>query len=87
MTRKELYSHIVGFGLQDEVKSRCNRNYTQVSNDDLEVIVKDAIKGLEATNKSSKEANYNCSRLGKLVEILHKKNILLNSEVAAIMNT
>lgn len=39
MERKELYAKIQQLGLQEEVKQTYGKNYTQVSNDDLERII------------------------------------------------
>lgn len=92
MDRKQLYNHITGLGLQDEIKSQCGRNYTQVDNFRLEIIVTAALKGLEKktkTTKCNKQTSHivKCDKqLIKLVEILAKKKILLKSEIDQIMN-
>lgn len=77
--RQELYQQIKGLGLQDEVKAVTGDNYTRASNIQLEIIINNATAGMQPTGG-------NCNGLKKLVEILHKKNILLKSEVTAIMN-
>lgn len=79
MNRKQLYNEITSLGLQDEVKSRYGKNYTQCSNEALQKLVDEVHKGMNA-------AHTGCNSLNKLVEILAKKKILLKSEVTAIMN-
>lgn len=77
--RQELYQQIKSLGLQGEVQAVTGDNYTRASNIQLEIIINNATAGMQPTG-----GNYN--GLKKLVEILQKKNILLKSEVAAIMN-
>lgn len=77
--RQELYQQIKILGLQGEVKAVTGDNYTRASNTQLETIINNAAAGMQPTYGG-------CNGLKKLVEILQKKNILLKSEVAAIMN-
>lgn len=81
MNRKQLYNEITSLGLQNEVKSRYGKNYTQCSNEALQKLV-DEIH--ETYVESVEQVVYN--RLIALVKILAKKKILLKSEVDAIMN-
>ncbi len=81
MTRKELYNAITSLNLQDEVKARFGKNYTQVSNVDLENVVAEAEAVLNAN-----AIPVTCNAIYKLVEILAKKHVLLKSEVDAILN-
>lgn len=78
MNRKQLYNEITSLGLQEEVKSRYGKNYTQCSNENLQKLVDEVHMNIptEVGESSFK----------KLVEILAKKKILLKSEVDAIMN-
>lgn len=78
MNRKQLYNEITSLGLQEEVKSRYGKNYTQCSNEQLNAII------VDVHNSMSTEID-SCS-FKKLVDILEKKKILLKSEVNAIMN-
>lgn len=78
MNRKQLYNEITSLGLQEEVKSRYGKNYTQCSNEQLNAII------VDVHNSMSTEID-SCS-FKKLVDILAKKKILLKSEVNAIMN-
>ena len=81
MNRKQLYNEITSLGLQNEVKSRYGKNYTQCSNETLQKLV-DEIH--ETYVESVEQVAYNS--LIALVKILAKKKILLKSEVDAIMN-
>ena len=78
MNRKQLYNEITSLGLQEEVKSRYGKNYTQCSNEQLNAII------VDVHNSMSTEID-SCS-FKKLVDFLAKKKILLKSEVNAIMN-
>ena len=94
MSRKQLYADIVGLGLQNEVKSRYGRNYTQVPNDKLEKLVREVKAGLEkkpakpckcATPKKETKHTTKCdNKLEKLISLLHKKHLLLDSEVKSL---
>lgn len=92
MDRKELYKQITSLNLQNEVKAKYGKNYTQCTNTQLETVVRGATKMLEEAAKSSTskkkesvptEVGHNSFQ--KLVEILQRKKILLKSEVDAIM--
>lgn len=81
MNRKQLYNEITSLGLQEEVKSRYGKNYTQCSNEILQKLVDEVHKVLNEAHARKQQYNFN-----KLIEILAKKKILLKSEVNAIMN-
>lgn len=78
MNRKQLYNEITSLGLQEEVKSRYGKNYTQCTNEQLSAVVVDA--------HNSMPTEVGPSSFQRLVDILAKKKILLKSEVEAIMN-
>lgn len=80
MNRKQLYNEITSLGLQEEVKSRYGKNYTQCTNEQLKAVADSAVAGLEPVGARGSSA------FDKLVDILAKKKILLKSEVEAIMN-
>ena len=80
MDRKELYERIKSNNLEEKIKKEFGRNFTQVSSKDLEKVVVAA----EAA-KVRKPVKHNCDTTKKLVEILQKKRILLNSEVDYIL--
>ncbi len=84
MNRKQLYNEITSLGLQEEVKSRYGKNYTQCSNADLQKVVDEVHAGLDKLHSGGFGVNY--GSICKLVDILAKKKILLKSEVEAIMN-
>lgn len=78
MNRKQLYNEITSLGLQEEVKARYGRNYTQCTNEQLGTVVTEVHKSMPV--------EIGQSSFQKLVDILAKKKILLKSEVSAIMN-
>lgn len=77
MNRKQLYNEITSLGLQEEVKSRYGKNYTQCTNEQLSAVVVDVHKSMPT--------EIGPSSFQKLVDILAKKKILLKSEMEAIM--
>lgn len=79
MNRKQLYNEITSLGLQEEVKSRYGKNYTQCTNEQLNTVVVDVYKSMPI--------EVGTSSFKKLVEILAKKKILLKSEVETIMKS
>lgn len=85
MNRKQLYNEITSLGLQSEVQSRYGKNYTTCTNAQLQAVVDEVHKGLKKLNEGG--YGVNCHSIGKLVEILAKKKILLKSEVAEIMKS
>lgn len=85
MNRKKLYNDICSLGLQDEVKSKYGKNYTQCKNDELKHVIDTAVAGLTTTSHKNCECGES-NPLITLVDILAKKKILLKSEVEKIMN-
>lgn len=102
MTRKELYNKITELNLQEEVKKVCGRNYTQAPNSVLESIIlleqelrKEESKTPKESEVTAKSLKCECqgkkqssdeTKLDKLIKVLAKKRVLLNSEVEFIMN-
>lgn len=85
MSRKELYAKVKELNLQEEIKKKYGDNYTRVGNTELEAII--AKYTTKPSNSSAGVAKNSCSKnckCDKLVEVLKKKHILLNSEVAYI---
>lgn len=81
MSRKELYAKVKELNLQDEIKQKYGDNYTRVNNTELEAIIaKYTTKPIAEAAKDSCEGY----KYDKLIEVLKKKHILLNSEVAYI---
>lgn len=87
MDRKELYKDIISLNLQEEIKSVFGKNFTQVSNEKLQEFLNKthcSIKeALEPGNKP--EDTWVNNPVVTLVNILHKKRILLDSEVKEIL--
>lgn len=83
MSRKELYAKVKELNLQEEIKKKYGDNYTRVGNTELEAII--AKHTAEATTTGG--VNSGCGKgckCDKLIEVLKKKHILLDSEVAYI---
>jgi len=89
MNRKEAYEGIKRLNLQDKIKKLYGRNFTQVSTDKLEkIILANTAKKVDNVVQKSKEhniSNVKKSPFQKLVEILHKKRILLDSEYSELL--
>ena len=92
MERKEAYEQIKKLGLQEECKRKYGKNFTQCKTSELEVVIKtnkveDGTKvkatktttEFAATTEEPKDAFY------KLLAILRKRHILLESDVKEIL--
>lgn len=77
MSRKELYAKVKELNLQEEIKKKYGDNYTRVGNTELEAIIANTTREV----KGSCDKGCKCD---KLIEVLKKKHILLDSEVAYI---
>ena len=96
MNRKELYDKVKVFGLGDEIKKKFGKNFTQVSNADLEAVI-NAKAGAKkpvspkTTNTAKVEkpnaekTNNENKALVKLVSTLHFKKYLTTQEVDEIL--
>lgn len=86
MNRKELYAKVKKLNLQEKIKRKYGDNYTRISNVDLaSVIAKCTAPKVESELKvTSKVASGKGCKCDKLVEILKRKHILLDSEVSYI---
>ena len=83
MSRKELYAKVKELNLQEEIKKKYGDNYTRVGNTELEAI----IAKHTAKSSTTREVKSGCGKgckCDKLIEVLKKKHILLDSEVAYI---
>ena len=90
MNRKELYAKVKELNLQEEIKKKYGENYTRVSNAELAFIIASYKKvekpksetkvSISTVAKESTAATESC-KCDKLIEVLKKKHILLNSEV------
>ena len=90
MNRKELYAKVKELNLQEKIKEQFGENYTRVSNEALAFIIanynkveKPKSETKVSISKVAKESTVatESSKCDKLIEVLKKKHILLNSEV------
>ena len=90
MERKEAYEQIKKLGLQEECKKQFGKNFTQCKTNELEAVIKTAKVGVEvkankattefaATTEEPKDSFY------KLLAILRKRHILLESDIKEIL--
>ena len=92
MERKEAYEQIKKLGLQEECKKQFGKNFTQCKTGELEAVIKTAKVGVgvevkatkaitefAATTEEPKDAFY------KLLAILRKRHILLESDIKEIL--
>lgn len=83
MSRKELYAKVKELNLQEEIKKKYGDNYTRVGNTKLEAIIAKHTAKTPTTGRVKVGCNKGC-KCDKLIEVLKKKHILLDSEVAYI---
>ena len=90
MNRKELYAKVKELNLQEKIKEQFGENYTRVSNEALACIIanynkveKPKSETKESISTVAKESTVvtESSKCDKLIEVLKKKHILLNSEI------
>ena len=93
MNRKELYAKVKELNLQEKIKEQFGENYTRVSNAELAFIIanynkveKPKSETKVSTSIVAKESTVatESNKWDKLIEVLKKKHILLNSEVRYI---
>ena len=92
MERKEAYEQIKKLGLQEECKKRFGKNFTQCKTSELEVIIRVAKVGVGTKVKTTKAASKTTitieeseNSFSKLLTILRKRHILLESDVNEIL--
>lgn len=88
MNRKEIYAKIKEYNLAGVIKDTLKENYTRVSNTTLESFISKHVSLHGKKPKVIKNEEMVSSEktpLAKLVEVLHKKHILLKSEVDYIL--
>ena len=90
MNRKELYAKVKELNLQEKIKEQFGENYTRVSNAELAFIIanynkvekpKSETKVSISTVAKKSTVVTESSKCDKLIEVLKKKHILLNSEI------
>ena len=96
MNRKELYDKVKVFGLGDEIKKKFGKNFTQVSNADLEAVINakagakkpvapKKVNTAKAEKPKADKTNNENKALVKLVSTLHFKKYLTTQEVDEIL--
>lgn len=80
MTRTECYAKIKEYGLQNTIKEVYGYNFTNLSTASLI----EAIRDFEIEN--AEDDDVCICKLDMLIEMLHKKHILCNSEYEELMN-
>ena len=88
MNRKEIYAKIEEYNLAGVIKDTLKENYTRIPNATLESFISEHVtlhgKKPEVV-KNEGMVSSEKTPLAKLVEVLHKKHILLKSEVDYIL--
>lgn len=87
-TRTDCYEFIKKNNLQEEVRNKLGRHFTNVSTANLLKFIESKQKtpSKKSAVKDKKESIDIYSKFAKMVEILGKKRILLPSEIDAICN-
>ena len=92
MERKEAYEQIKKLGLQEECKKQFGKNFTQCKTYELESIIKASEVGVGTKVKTTKAASKTTIKIeepkdsfSKLLAILKKRHILLESDVKEIL--
>lgn len=88
MNRKEIYAKIKEYNLAGVINGTLKENYTRVPSATLESFISEhvALHGEEPeVVKNEERVSPGKDPLAKLVEVLHKKHILLKSEVDYIL--
>ena len=96
MERKEAYEQIKKLGLQEECKKQFGKNFTQCKTNELEVIISAAkkkeeskvvtkVKTTEVKTKTATKTVESKDSFNKLLDILKKRHILLESDVKEIL--
>ena len=92
MERKEAYEQIKKLGLQEECKKQFGKNFTQCKTNELEAVIKAAkvgvgtkVKPTKATTKTAIKTEEPKDCFYKLLAILRKRHILLESDIKEIL--
>ena len=93
MERKEAYEQIKKFGLQEVCKKQFGKNFTQCKTSELEAVIKAAkvkvgtkVKTTKAAPKTVTKTEEPKDSFNKLLAILRKRHILLESDVKEILD-
>ena len=92
MERKEAYEQIKKLGLQEECKKKFGKNFTQCKTSELEAVIKafkvgvgTKIKSTKATTEFAATTEEPKDAFYKLLAILRKRHILLESDIKKIL--
>lgn len=99
MERKEAYEQIKKLGLQEKCKAQFGKNFTQCKTNELEYIIDNfnknkvkavtevatEVKPVKATTKATAKTEEPNNSFYKLLAILRKRHILLESDVKEIL--
>ena len=93
MERKEAYEQIKKLGLQEECKKQFGKNFTQCKTSELEVVIKankvedgTKVKTTKAASKTTIKIGESGDSFSKLLAILRKRHILLESDIKEILD-
>ena len=92
MERKEAYEQIKKLGLQGECQKKYGKNFTQCKTSELEAVIKTAkigvgaeVKATKATTEFAANTEEPKDAFYKLLAILRKRHILLESDIKEIL--
>ena len=92
MERKEAYEQIKKLGLQGECQKKYGKNFTQCKTSELEAVIKTVkvgvgaeVKATKATNEFAATTEEPKDAFYKLLAILRKRHILLESDIKEIL--
>ena len=83
MNRKEIFAQFKELNLQEGIEKKYGDNYTRASNTKLEAIIAKHTAETSTTGGVEDNCGKGC-KCDKLIEILRKKHILLDSEMSYI---
>ena len=93
MERKEAYEQIKKLGLQGECQKKYGKNFTQCKTGELEAIIKTVkvgvgaeVKATKATTEFAATTEEPKDAFYKLLAILRKRHILLESDIKEILD-
>ena len=93
MERKEAYEQIKKLGLQGICQKKYGKNFTQCKTNELEAVIKAAkvgvgaeVKATKATNEFAATTEEPKDAFYKLLAILRKRHILLESDIKEILS-
>ena len=92
MERKEAYEQIKKLGLQEECKKQFGKNFTQCKTSELEAVIEafkarvgTKVKTTNTTTENTTKTEEPKDSFNKLLAILRKRHILLESDIKEIL--